>query len=197
MYLFCRDNVASPHTCHKPRARLRCSEIQIGQPASVSIARLNPHPSNTTTTENPTDMEFTMTWNRVTRKRGEKRTDSREVLLVRSVLTRVQYSTCAACFGGFSSQVGRTCETNFREDHNRPTIGGYHQFIPEKDWTDGTYRNPRVIHRWQLFGAKFLSTTYISYVIFVSSSYFCLENKRLCSWSFSLKVTSSFLKIDK
>lgn len=78
MYLFCRDNVASPHTCHKPRARLRCSEIQIGQPASVSIARLNPHPSNTTTTENPTDMEFTMTWNRVTRKRGEKRTDSRE-----------------------------------------------------------------------------------------------------------------------
>ena len=78
MYLFCRDNVASPNTCHKPRARLRCSEIQIGQPASVSIARLNPHPSNTTTTENPTDMEFTMTWNRVTRKRGEKRTDSRE-----------------------------------------------------------------------------------------------------------------------
>ena len=131
------------------------------------------------------------------RARGERRTDSREVLLVRSVLTRVQYSTCAACFGGFSSQVGRTCETNFREDHNRPTIGGYHQFIPEKDWTDGTYRNPRVIHRWQLFGEKFLSITYISYVIFVSSSYFCLENKRLCSWSFSLKVTSSFLKIDK
>lgn len=115
----------------------------------------------------------------------------------RKGLTRVQYSTCAACFGGFSSQVGRTCETNFREDHNRSTIGGYHQFIPEKDWTDGTYRNPRVIHRWQLFGAKFLSITYISYVIFVSSSYFCLENKRFCSWSFSLKVTSSFLKIDK
>ena len=115
MYLFCRDNVASPHTCHKPRARLRCSEIQIGQPASVSIARLNPHPSNTTTTENPTDMEFTMTWNRVTRKMGREKDWLARVLLVRSVLTRVQYSTCAACFGGFSSQVGRTCETNFRE----------------------------------------------------------------------------------
>lgn len=196
MYLFCRYNVASSHTCHKPRARLRCSEIKIGQPASVSIARRNPHLSYTTNTENPTNTEFTMTCNRATRKR-EERTDSRESSSYEAFWLAPNIPRVPPASVTFLVRLAAHAKQILAKIITGQRSVGTHHFIPEKDRTDGTYSNPRAIHRWQLFRAKFLSITYISYVIFVSSSYFCLENKRLCSWSFSLKVTSSFLKIDK
>ena len=195
MYLFCRDNVASPHTCHKPRARLRCSEIKIGQPASVSIARLNRHPSYTTTTENPTNTEFTMTCNGATRKR-EERTNPREsssyaAFWLASNIPRLPPASVAFLVK-LAAHAKQILEKIIIGQRSVSTTTSFQRK------TELTVLI--VIHalfRWQLFRAKFLSRTYISYVIFVSSSYFCLENKRLCSWSFSLKVTSSFLKIDK